>query len=176
MSALVVPLVFDAFFLGWLFLPLLGMGTDETLDPSRLALLPLERPTLMRGLLAASLLGLAPVATLLALSGALIRLRPGLAGTLVIGCLLVVELLLCVVGSRAMTTLFSGVLRSRRGRDLLVFVVAVAGIVPALAGQIVPRLLVSPNHKTVTLGPAGRALSWLPAPSFDRLGRRAGAR
>ena len=43
-QALVVPLVFDSFFLGWLFLPLLGMGTDETLDPSRLALLPLEGP------------------------------------------------------------------------------------------------------------------------------------
>jgi ABC-2 type transport system permease protein len=162
-QALVVPLVFDAFFLGWLLLPLLGMGTDETLDPSRLALLPLERPTLMRGLLTASLVGLAPVATLVALSGALIRLRPGLEGTLVIGALLAVELLLCVVGSRAMTTLFSGVLRSRRGRDVLVFVLAIAGLVPALAGQIVPRLLVSPNHRTITVGPAGRALYWLPS-------------
>ncbi|HWD71309.1 MAG TPA: hypothetical protein VG779_02170 [Actinomycetota bacterium] len=162
-QGLVVPLVFDSFFLGWLFLPLLGMGTDETLDPSRLALLPLEGPVLMRGLLTASLVGLGPVATLVALSGALIRARPGVAESLVIGAAVAVELLLCVVGSRAMTTLFSGVLRSRRGRDLLVFVVAVAGIVPALAGQIVPRLLVSPNHKTITLGPAGRALSWLPS-------------
>jgi ABC-2 type transport system permease protein len=162
-QALVVPLVFDAFLLGWLFLPLLGMGTDETLDPSRLALLPLERPTLMRGLLTASLVGLAPIATLLALSGVLIRLRPGPAGTLVIGALLAVELLLCVVGSRAVTTLFSGVLRSRRGRDVLVFVLAIAGLVPALAGQIVPRLLVSPNHRTITVGPAGRVLYWLPS-------------
>jgi ABC-2 type transport system permease protein len=43
---LVVPLVFDSFFLGWLLLPLLGMGPDETLDPSRLALLPREGPAL----------------------------------------------------------------------------------------------------------------------------------
>jgi ABC-2 type transport system permease protein len=162
-QALVVPLVFDSFFLGWLFLPLLGMGTDETLDPSRLALLPLEGPALMRGLLTASLVGLGPVATLIALSGALIRSGPGVAGSIVVGAAVAVELLACVVGSRAMTTLFSGVLRSRRGRDLLVFVVAVAGIVPALAGQIVPRLLVSRNHRTVTLGPVGRALSWLPS-------------
>ena len=162
-QGLVVPLVFDSFFLGWLLLPLLGMGIDETLDPSRLALLPLEGPALMRGLLTASLVGMGPVATLIALSGALIRARPGVAGSLVVGAAVAVELLLCVVGSRAVTTLFSGVLRSRRGRDLLVFVVAVAGIVPALAGQIVPRLLVSPNHKTITLGPAGRALSWLPS-------------
>jgi ABC-2 type transport system permease protein len=162
-QALVVPLVFDAFFLGWLLLPLLGMGTDETLDPSRLALLPLDRPALMRGLLTASLVGLGPIATLLALSGTLIRLRPGLAGTLVIGALVAVELLLCVAGSRATTTLFSRVLRSRRGRDVLVFVLAIAGLVPAIAGQIVPRLLVSPNHRTITVGPAGRALYWLPS-------------
>jgi ABC-2 type transport system permease protein len=162
-QALVVPLVFDSFLLGWLFLPLLGMGTDETLDPSRLALLPLDRSTLMRGLLTASLVGVAPVATLLALSGALIRLRPGVAGTIVIGALVAVELLACVVGSRAVTTMFSGVLRSRRGRDLLVFVVAVGGLVPALAGQLVPRLLVGPNHKTITVGPAGRALYVLPS-------------
>ena len=162
-QALVVPLVFDSFFLGWLFLPLLGMGTDETLDPSRLALLPLEGPALMRGLLTASLMGLGPIATLVAFSGVLIRARPGVAASIVIGAAVAVELLLCVVGSRAMTTLFSGVLRSRRGRDLLVFVVAVGGIVPALAGQIVPRLVVSSNHKTITLGPAGRALWWLPS-------------
>jgi hypothetical protein len=162
-QALVLPLVFDGFFLGWLFLPLLGMGTDETLDPSRLALLPLERPALMRGLLVASLVGIAPIATLVAISGALIHLRPGVAGTLVIGALVAVQLLLCVVGSRAVTTLFSGVLRSRRGRDLLVFAVAIAGLVPALAGQLVPRLFVSSNRRTITVGPAGRALSWLPS-------------
>jgi ABC-2 type transport system permease protein len=160
---LVVPLVFDALFLGWLFLPLLGMGSDETLDPSRLALLPLKRPTLMRGLMTASLVGLAPIATLVALSGALLHQRPGIAGTLVIAALVVVELLLCVVGSRAMTTLFSGALRSRRGRDVLVFAVAAAGLVPALVGQILPRLLVGPGNKTITVGPAGRALYWLPS-------------
>src|SRR5207248_2290171 len=83
------------------FVPLLGMGSDETLDPSRLALLPLEPPALMRGLLSASLVGLGPIATLLALSGVLARTRPGAAGTLLIALLVVVELLLCVVGSRA---------------------------------------------------------------------------
>lgn len=160
---LVLPLVFDSFFLGWLFMPLLGMGSDETLDPSRLALLPLERPTLMRGLLTASLVGIGPVATLIALCGAFLHARPGVAGTLVIAALVVLELLMCVVGSRAMTTLFSGALRSRRGRDVLVFAVAVAGLIPALAGQIVPRLLVGPGRTTITVGPAGRALYLLPS-------------
>lgn len=157
---LLVPLVFDAFFLGWLILPLLGMGTDETLDPSRLALLPLSGPTLMRGLLTASLAGIGPVATLITVSAALMRFRPGWAGTAVVAGAVAVELLLCVIGSRAVTTAFSGLLRSRRGRDVLVFVFAVVALVPALAGQILPRVLV--NHHTVSLG-VGRALYWLPS-------------
>ncbi|HEY2429370.1 MAG TPA: hypothetical protein VGI06_10590, partial [Acidimicrobiales bacterium] len=37
--------------LGWAGLPLLGFGSDETLDPTRLALLPLDRRSLMTGLL-----------------------------------------------------------------------------------------------------------------------------
>src|SRR4051812_9325323 len=36
---------------GWTLLPLVSFGTDETLDPSRLVLLPLRRWPLMRGLL-----------------------------------------------------------------------------------------------------------------------------
>src|SRR5688500_2507481 len=38
---------FTALFLGWLVFPLMAFGTDETLDPSRLALLPLSRRQLM---------------------------------------------------------------------------------------------------------------------------------
>ena len=102
----VTALVFDAFFLGWLVVPLIGMGTDETLDPSRLALLPLDPPALIRGLLTASLVGVGPLATLVAVSGVLARHRPGPAGSLVVAAAVVVEFLLCLVGSRAMTTGF----------------------------------------------------------------------
>lgn len=156
-----VPLIFDSFFVGWLLMPLLGLGTDETLDPSRLALLPLRRRTLMTGLLAATLVGLAPVATFLALSAPLLR-STGAASVLVGAVAVLAELLLCVVGSRALTTLFSGILRSRRGRDLLVFVIAIVAVLPALASQVIPRLAVQagPHGLSVT---ASRSLFWLPS-------------
>ena len=44
--------------LGWLLLPLVFFGVDETLDPARFALLPLPRRTLVTGLFAAALIGL----------------------------------------------------------------------------------------------------------------------
>ena len=39
--------------LGWLFLPLVFFGVDESLDPARFALLPLTRRTLIAGLFVA---------------------------------------------------------------------------------------------------------------------------
>ena len=50
--------------LGWLLLPLVFFGVDETLDPARFALLPLRRRTLVTGMLAAALVGVPAVATL----------------------------------------------------------------------------------------------------------------
>ena len=55
--------------LGWLLLPLVFFGVDETLDPARFALLPLTRRTLVTGLLAAALVGVPALATLLATGG-----------------------------------------------------------------------------------------------------------
>ncbi len=49
--------VFTMLALGWTVMPPLLFGADETLDPARLALLPLTRRQLMTGLLAASAVG-----------------------------------------------------------------------------------------------------------------------
>lgn len=158
----ILPLVFDTFFVGWLLVPLLGLGTDETLDPSRLALLPLSRQGLMVGLLAATLVGIAPVATLLSISGALAH-APDVVALAVAALAVALELLLCIVGSRALTTVFSGILRSRKGRDLLVFVIALVAVLPSLAGQVIPRLALKAGHNGLVLGSAGRSLFWLPS-------------
>jgi ABC-2 type transport system permease protein len=110
--------VFTAAFVGWAVLPLLAFGTDETLDPARLALLPLSRRTTITGLFAAALTGIGPVVTFVVLLGAVAAAATG-PGSAVVGLVAVaLELALCVTGSRALTTAFSGLLRSRRGRDL----------------------------------------------------------
>ena len=51
---------FSLISLGWLLLPILYTGVDDTLSPSRFALLPLSGRALAPGLLAASFVGLLP--------------------------------------------------------------------------------------------------------------------
>ncbi|HEU5002383.1 MAG TPA: hypothetical protein VFW71_06350 [Actinomycetota bacterium] len=157
-----VPAIFDAFFVAWLCLPLLGLGSDETLDPSKLALLPLTRRQLMTGLLCASLVGLAPVATLLTLTGTFAG-SPGRAPALALTALAIaIELVLCVVGSRALTTALSSILRSRRGKDLLGFAFAIVAVMPFLASQVLSRVDLRAGNHGVLIGSASKSLSWLP--------------
>ncbi|MFC8366206.1 transporter, partial [Streptomyces griseorubiginosus] len=49
---------------GWAVMPLFFPGGDETLDPTRLVMLPLRPRPLVRALLVASLVGIGPVFTL----------------------------------------------------------------------------------------------------------------
>ena len=69
--------------LGWLLLPLLYFGVDETIDPARFALLPISSRTLLRGMLAAALVSVPSAATAVALLGLVIGglIRGGPAGS-----------------------------------------------------------------------------------------------
>jgi ABC-2 type transport system permease protein len=59
--------IFTAFALGWLILPIFAFGLDGTLDPAALQLYPLRTRPLAAGLLAASAAGAWPLANLLGL-------------------------------------------------------------------------------------------------------------
>ncbi|HEX4775341.1 MAG TPA: hypothetical protein VFW74_01080 [Acidimicrobiia bacterium] len=152
--------LFGSVTLGWTILPILGFGTDETLDPQRLWLLPLSRRRLIGGLLVASLVGLAPVATLFGLSGALIALphdalqvlfvAVGVAGTLVLG----------VVASRTLVTLLTPLLRSRRGRDVMIVAIALLALAPQAARFLGPGTSGTLTRRT--LHDAARTLRWTP--------------
>ncbi|GIJ22046.1 ABC transporter permease [Micromonospora lutea] len=121
--------------LGWLLLPLVFFGVDETLDPARFALLPLSRRTLVTGLFAAALVSVPTVAVLLALSGLVVTAAVfgGWSAALVTVVGVVCGLLLCVAGARAVTSAFASMLRSRRVRDLAAVLLAV---VAALIGPL----------------------------------------
>ncbi|RZT81709.1 ABC-2 type transport system permease protein [Micromonospora violae] len=121
--------------LGWLLLPLVFFGVDETLDPARFALLPLPRRTLVTGLFAAALISVPVLAVLIASFGLVLTawsLGGWSAGLLaVVGVL--GGLLLCVAASRAVTSAFATMLRSRRVRDLAAVLLAVTA---ALLGPL----------------------------------------
>ncbi len=103
---------------GWVLTPLLAFGVDETVDPQRFALLPLRSQTLQRGLLVTSLIGYLPVANMIALLGIAVALSVPWSLLPVAVVCMIVQMLLCVVLSRAASTSMSALMSSRRGRDL----------------------------------------------------------
>ena len=146
--------------LGWAVVPLLTFGTDDTLDPSRLALLPLSRRDLIPGLFAAAALGVPALGTVLVLLGSVGALATGVGAALAALAGAALEFAMCLALSRALATALSGLLRSRRGRDLAVMV----GLLVALAAQTVNlgSQYVFRHGGGHALAGAGGVLRWLP--------------
>ncbi|MBO0871468.1 MAG: ABC transporter permease, partial [Micromonosporaceae bacterium] len=147
---------------GWVLVPVLFFGVDETLDPARFALYPLPRRTLAVGMLAAACVGIPAAATALALAGLVYAgaTRAGAGGALVGLLGAVLSLVVCVLASRAVTSALAALLRSRRMRDLTGVVVALLG---ASIGPLNLFLRPAVQHASLTplLGLA-RVLAWTP--------------
>jgi ABC-2 type transport system permease protein len=118
-SRAVVVLGATALVVGWAILPLLSFGTDETLDPARLQLLPLARRPLIGGLLLASFIGYAPFAVLLTMAGVIVGYGSG-AGTIVTVAAVALLVLLSAATARTLATALAATITSRRGRDVLI--------------------------------------------------------
>lgn len=148
--------------LAWLLLPLVFFGVDETLDPARFALLPLPRRTLVAGLLIAAMLGIPALAVLGATSGLVLgaAAQGGWPAALAQAAGVVAGLVLCVAASRAVTSAFATMLRSRRVRDLAAVGLA---LMAALLGPLQVALLAALHHADAhrLVGPA-RVLGWTP--------------
>ncbi|MDG4804109.1 ABC transporter permease [Micromonospora sp. WMMD980] len=148
--------------LGWLLLPLVFFGVDETLDPARFALLPLARRTLVTGLLAAALVSVPAVATALTVTG-LVVTSAALGGwpAALVGALGVVAgVLVCVAEARAVTSAFATMLRSRRVRDLAAVLLAVLA---ALLGPLQLLVLAAVrNADWDRLTGVARVVGWTP--------------
>ena len=160
----------SAVVLGWLLMPLVFFGMDETLDPARFALLPLDRRTLVGGMFAAALAGVPALATLAATTGLALAalLRGGVAAGLLQLAGGVAGLLLCVSLSRATTSAFSAMLRSRRVRDLAAVLLAVLA---ALLGPLQIGLLAAARTADWdALAGVARVLGWTPLAAPYTLG------
>ncbi|KIZ13579.1 hypothetical protein [Streptomyces natalensis] len=149
--------------LGWAVMPLFFPSGDETLDPTRLVMLPLRPRPLIVSLLVASLVGVGPVFTLALVTGTVIMLAQGAAAAAVGVVALVLVVLVCVTLARAVATASVRLLTSRRGRDLAVL----SGLFIALGSQgvnIAAQKLGRPDGLTV-LEPLGAVLRWVPPAS-----------
>ncbi|MFJ9035155.1 transporter [Streptomyces sp. NPDC102406] len=149
--------------LGWAVLPLFFPSGDETLDPTRLVMLPLRPDPLVRGLLVASLVGIGPLFTLTLVVGAAYATARGPAAAAVAVLAVPLALLTCVALARAVAAANIRLLTSRKGRDLAVL----SGLVVAIGAQLV-------NFGVQRLGAAGGVgaldpvadvLRWIPPAS-----------
>lgn len=147
---------------GWLLLPLLFFGVDETLDPARFALLPVPPAVLVRGMLAAACVGIPPIMTLAACSGLILgsAFQGGAAAAVVAAVGAIIGVLVCVVLSRAVTSAFASMLRSRRVRDLAAIVMAVLASSVAPAQMAITAFV--QHSATGQILSVARVVAWTP--------------
>ncbi|MEU2243237.1 transporter [Streptomyces sp. NPDC018338] len=159
-AATVSVLVIGTLALSWTVMPLFVPSGDETLDPSRLVMLPLQPRPLVRALLVASLVGVGPVLTLVFVFGAALSVARGTAGVIVAVLAVPLVTAVCVALSRAVAAANVRLLTSRKGRDLALL----SGLVIAVGMQVV-------NFGAQRLGqtggmgplePAAAVVGWLP--------------
>ncbi|MER6997537.1 transporter [Streptomyces sp. NPDC000410] len=156
-AATLVVLLVGVLALGWTFVPLFFPSGDETLDPTRLVMLPLRPRPLVSALLVASLVGIGPLFTLtLALGGALALARGPVAALVAVVAVPLV-LLVCVALARAVAAANIRLLTSRKGRDLAVL----SGLLIAVGIQFV-------NFGAQRLGQAGGLTALDPVASVVR--------
>lgn len=159
----VVVLLTGVVALGWAVLPLFFPSGDDTLDPTRLVMLPLRPEPLIRALLVSSMIGIGPLFTLCLVVGSVLALAHGAAGIVCAVLAVPLTMLLCVALSRAVTTANVRLLNSRKGRDLAVL----SGLVIAVGIQFVnfgaQRL--GQAGGLSTLDPAADVVRWLPGAS-----------
>lgn len=148
--------------LGWVFVPLVGGGADETVDPTRLALLPLRSRQLLAVIGGSAASGPASLAVFVALCGVPVGYAPGsVAGVVVVVAAVPVMFLVALGFARVVAAALVRTQRSRKGRDLAVLVSGVAGVTLWLASQSIGPLIENGSSE------AGNTLldvfAWMPS-------------
>ncbi|MDJ0342476.1 transporter [Streptomyces sp. H10-C2] len=152
--------------LGWAVMPLFLFGGDDTLDPTRLAMLPLRPRPLIAALLVSSLLGVGPVFTIIVTAGAVAALAGNAASLVVSVVAVALVLLLCVALSRAVAAANTRLLTSRKGRDLALL----SGLFVAVGAQLVNlgASSLASSDGLARVKSIASVLRWLPpAPAID---------
>ncbi|MFP5282665.1 MAG: hypothetical protein ACLGIF_04355, partial [Actinomycetes bacterium] len=163
LTADVTVLAFAALTLGWLLMSLLVFGVDETVDPSRFALLPVRARELLPGLLVAGLVGTPGMATVLVAAGLVAAWSRSVPLVLVTLLAIPFGVATCVLLSRAGTAAFASFLSSRRFRDLAFLLLAFIGVGFALVGNVLGGAVrLTPDQLRGVLSGAATVAAWTP--------------
>ncbi|MFB7369670.1 transporter [Streptomyces sp. NPDC056222] len=159
----IVVLLTAVLALSWTVMPLFVPSGDETLDPSRLVMLPLRPRPLVRALLVASLVGVGPLFTLCIALGACLALAHGAAAVAAAVLAVPLVVVVCVALSRAVAAANVRLLTSRKGRDLAIL----SGLMIAVGMQVINfgAQQLSRSGGMSSLEPAAAVVSWLPPSS-----------
>ncbi len=156
-AAATVILLMSSMALGWVFGPVLIGGVDETVDPTRLALLPLSATERYVIQLAAAMSGTGPIAASIGLLIGLSLGHIGLGISIVVVPIAAITAVLMMVGSaRSLAAALAIAQRSRVGRDAAVLFAALAGGTMFTMAQLA-RDVVSVGGSLLL-----QVLSWLP--------------
>ncbi|NUQ97621.1 MAG: transporter [Streptomyces sp.] len=156
----------DCLALGWAVMPLFFFGGDDTLDPTRLTMLPLRPRPLITALLTSSLVGVGPLFTVLVSAGAVTAVAHSPAAAAVGVLAVALMLLTCVSLSRAVAAANTRLLTSRKGRDLALL----SGLFIAVGAQLVNLGLnaLSSDGGLARAKSAAAVVRWIPpAPAVD---------
>lgn len=157
-------------------LPLVAMlfgamvGSEGTIDPRRLAVLPLSNSALSGGVLAAALVGPAGVAGVLLAAGVVAGYVPAGPGALIVVAGVIGLLVLVTTSARLMTNVL-GMLAGGRGRRFANLLTASAGLFLAGAAQSMSYLM---TRSSVWWESAADWLAWTPTAQLARAITEAG--
>ncbi|MFJ8230706.1 transporter [Streptomyces sp. NPDC094448] len=150
--------------LGWAVMPLFFPSGDETLDPTRLVMLPLRPGPLVTALTAASLVGTGPLFTFCVLLGAGIAVAQSWAAAAVAVVAVPLALLGCIALARSVAAANIRLLTSRKGRDLALL----SGLLIAVGLQAVNlgfQELSRSEEGLGALAPVSDVVRWVPIAS-----------
>jgi ABC-2 type transport system permease protein len=139
---------FTMIFLAWVFGPLLLGGIDDTLDPRRLSLLPLRTGEMIRGIAIGAFIGFLPLGTVIVVIG----FATSPVATVVVIVAVISQLALVFTIGRLLSSVLAWAARSRRGRDIGVFIASITAAILWLATQ---------SFNTLKDAQVDRVNSWL---------------
>ncbi len=119
--------LFTVMLAAWLFAPLAFGGQDDTVDPSRLSLLPLTDRELQVSVLAAALVGFLPLAMVAVLASVAVGYSRGWATPLIL-LAVVLQFGVCLLAGRTLSAALAFAAKSRRGRDVALMVASLGAV------------------------------------------------
>ena len=155
----VVILAGSAVILGWIVLPLIAFGIEQSVDPARLRVFPMSMTQLLVGLTLVGLLGVPGIVTSIAALATVVTFSVSLPAAIAAFIGAILGVLIAVIASRTVAALSTSLQSRRRFREL-------GGIL-----IFIPILLIGPLLAWFTRGVAdsadalpglARALSWSP--------------